>query len=109
MYAIRSYYGRGVARFLIIENVLLGIGALLIGICSGALVSRLFLLILIKLLGFDGFIELTFSIPAAIQTAIVFAALIVLTSIQMLQTVYKNTLLELFNADKQAQHPQKPA
>lgn len=108
LYQLIGLTRKGVARFLIIENVLLGIGALLIGICSGALVSRLFLLILIKLLGFDGFIELTFSIPAAIQTAIVFAALIVLTSIQMLQTVYKNTLLALFNADKQAQHPQKP-
>ncbi|MCP1357352.1 ABC transporter permease [Aneurinibacillus migulanus] len=108
LYQLIGLTRKGVARFLIIENVLLGVGALLLGICSGALVSRLFLLILMKLLSFEGFIAVTFSAPAALQTVIVFAALIVLTSIQMLRMVYHNTLLELFNADKQGEHPKKP-
>ena len=38
-----------VARLLIIENVLLSAGALIIGIGAGMLVSRLFLLLLMKL------------------------------------------------------------
>lgn len=98
----------GVARFLIIENMLLGLGALLLGIGCGALVSRLFLLILMKLLGFDVIVGIAFSAAAAVQTVIVFAALIIFTSIQMTLTVYRNTLLELFNAERQGDHPKKP-
>ncbi|KHF34597.1 Bacitracin export permease protein BceB [Paenibacillus sp. P1XP2] len=97
----------GVARFLIIENMLLGLGALLLGIGCGALVSRLFLLILMKLLGFDVIVGIAFSAAAAVQTVIVFAALIIFTSIQMTLTVYRNTLLELFNAERQGDHPKK--
>jgi bacitracin transport system permease protein len=108
LYQLIGLTRKGVSRFLIIENVLLGAGALLLGIGSGALVSRLFLLILIKLLGFEGLISVKFSFPAIMQTAVVFAALIVLTSIQMLRTVYRYTLLELFHAEKQGEHPTKP-
>lgn len=108
LYQLIGLTKKGVARLLIIENALLGAGALLLGIGSGALVARLFLLILMKLLGFEGFIALTFSTPAALQTVVVFAALIVLTSVQMLLTVYRSTLLQLFHADQQSEHPKKP-
>jgi len=97
-----------VTRLLIIENTLLSAGALAIGIGAGILVSRVFLLLLMKLIGFDGFIEVTFSIAAVIQTMIVFLAIIILTSIQMLVAVYRNTLLGLFNAEKAGEHPKKP-
>lgn len=97
-----------VARMLIIENTLLSAGALAIGIGAGILVARVFLLLLMKLIGFDGFIEVTFSMTAVIQTAIVFIAIIILTSIQMLFAVYRNTLLGLFNAEKMGEHPKKP-
>ena len=97
-----------VSRLLIIENTLLSAGALAIGIGAGILVSRVFLLLLMKLIGFDGFIEVTFSTAAVIQTMIVFLAIIILTSIQMLVAVYRNTLLGLFNAEKTGEHPKKP-
>lgn len=108
LYQLIGLTKKGVARFLIIENILLGVGALLLGICCGALVSRLFLLILLNLLGFEEFIPVSFSVSAVVQTVIVFAALILLTSIQMLRTVHRNTLLALFNAEKQEEHPRKP-
>lgn len=97
-----------VARLLIIENTLLSAGALAIGIGAGILVSRMFLLLLMKLVGFDGFIEVTFSTAAVVQTVIVFLGIIILTSIQMIVAVYRNTLLGLFNADKTGEHPKKP-
>ncbi|MFS0577417.1 FtsX-like permease family protein [Sporosarcina sp. 179-K 3D1 HS] len=97
-----------VVRLLIIENTLLSVGALAIGISAGILVSRVFLLLLMKLVGFDGFVELTFSTSAVTQTAIAFLAIIVLTSIQMLIAVYRNILLGLFNAEKTGEHPKKP-
>ncbi|MFS0690149.1 ABC transporter permease [Sporosarcina sp. 179-K 8C2 HS] len=97
-----------VSRLLIIENALLSAGALAIGIGVGILVSRVFLLLLMKLIGFDGFIEVTFSTEAVIQTVIVFLGITILTSMQMLVAVYRNTLLELFNAEKTGEHPKKP-
>lgn len=97
-----------VIRMLMIENVLLSSGALFIGIGVGILVSRLFLLLLMSLIGFDGFISVTFSTSAVMQTIIVFMVIIGLTSIQMLFTVYRNTLLNLFNADKKGEIPKKP-
>ena len=97
-----------VSRLLIIENTILSAGALVIGIGIGILVSRVFLLLLMKLVGFDGFIALTFSTSAVVQTAIVFVAIILLTTIQMIFTVYRNSLLNLFNADKKGENPKKP-
>jgi len=97
-----------VARLLIIENAILGVGALIIGIGAGMLVSRVFLLLLMKLIGYEGFVELSFSMAAIIQTVVVFVAIIALTSFQMVYAVYRNTLLSLFNADKKGEHPKKP-
>src|SRR5690606_29033137 len=74
----------------------------------GILVSRVFLLLLMKLVGFDGFIELSFSKAAVVQTISVFLVIIVLTSAQMLFSVYRSTLLGLFNADKAGENPKKP-
>ena len=108
IYQLIGLTKRGVARFLLIENVLLGAGALVLGIGCGALAYRMFLLLLIRLLGFQGLVSVKFSFSAVYQTAIVFAALIVLTSIQMLRMVYRNTLIDLFQAEKHNEHPSKP-
>ncbi|CAM3289808.1 ABC transporter permease [Filibacter tadaridae] len=97
-----------VARLFIIENTLLGAGALIIGIGMGMLLSRVFLLVLMKLVGFEGIVELSFSMAAVLQTALVFIVIIALTSIQMVFKVYRSTLLGLFNADKEGEHPKKP-
>lgn len=97
-----------VVRLLIIENTILSAGALIIGMAIGALVSRVFLLLLMELIGFDGFIALSFSMAAVVQTTIVFLSIILLTTIQMAFTVYRHTLLNLFNADKKGELPRKP-
>ena len=108
LYQLIGLTKRTVARLLIIENVLLGIGALITGIGLGVLVSRVFLLLLMKLVGYEEFVALTFSSVAVIQTAVVFIALIVLTSLQMMFVVRRNTLLSLFNANQAGEHPKKP-
>ena len=97
-----------VARYLIIENTLLGLGALLIGIVCGALLSRLFLLILMKLLGLEGVLGISINAKAIFMTVLVFLIIIVFTSIQVLLSIYRTTLLDLFQADKQQEHPNKP-
>jgi bacitracin transport system permease protein len=97
-----------VARYLMIENGLLGLGALLAGIACGALVSRLFVLILMNLLGLEGIPAINFSVLAAFKTVMVFVFIIVLTSVQMILTIYRSTLLNLFQADKQPDLSNQP-
>ncbi len=43
-----------IIRYLLIENIMLGLGALIAGVLCGGLVSRLFVLILMNLLNLDG-------------------------------------------------------
>lgn len=108
LYQLIGLKKRVVARLLIIENFLLGIAALVMGIAVGLLVSRVFLLLLMKLIGYETTIEISFSITAVVQTIIVFIAIFMLTTIQMISTVYRNTLLSLFNTEKTEEHPKKP-
>ncbi|MGM9921333.1 MAG: FtsX-like permease family protein [Bhargavaea sp.] len=97
-----------VSRLLIIENILLGAGAFIVGIGAGLLVSRLFLLLLMKLVGYEGFVNLSFSGAAFLQTAVVFAVLIVITSFRMFWKVRRSQLIDLFNDDKKDEHPKQP-
>ncbi|SDM18245.1 ABC transporter permease [Sediminibacillus halophilus] len=89
-----------VARYLMIENILLGLGALLAAIICGALISRLFVLVLLNLLDLEGIVGISFSVLAAFKTVMVYLLIIVITSIQMMLKVYRSTLLDLFQADK---------
>ncbi|MCM3758588.1 FtsX-like permease family protein [Sporosarcina aquimarina] len=97
-----------VTRMLVTENFLLGTGALAIGIGIGLLVSRVFLLLLMKLVGIDGVLTLSFSGAAILQTVIVFVALLALTSLQMAFAVKRSTLLELFKVDQSGERIKKP-
>lgn len=89
-----------VARLLIIENVILNIGALFVGIGIGAVVSRLFVLLLFRLIGIEALVELSFSSEAFNQTLKVFLILIALTSLQIVVLVYRKTLIQLFQAER---------
>ncbi|WP_277679303.1 FtsX-like permease family protein [Gracilibacillus dipsosauri] len=90
-----------ITRVLILEHMILGLGALLIGILVGALLSRLFLLLFMNLIGIEAMVGLTFSSQAVIQTIAVFTCLIAVTSLQIIWTVYRSTLLQLFQANNQ--------
>lgn len=90
-----------VARVLILEHMILGLGALLIGVIVGTLLSRLFLLLFMNVLGIEAKFGLTFSSQALLQTIVVFTCLIAVTSLQIIWTVYRSTLLQLFQASHQ--------
>lgn len=108
LYQLVGLTKAGVTRLLIIENALLGAGALVIGIGAGLLVSRLFLLLLMKLVGYSGFVNLTFSPQAFVETVVVFAVLIVITSFRMFWKVRKSNLIDLFNDERKDEHPKHP-
>lgn len=108
LYQLVGLTRRTVGGLLIAENLLLGAVALLIGVGGGAVVSRFFMLILMKLAGTDYVITWSFSSTAALQTAAVFALLTSFTWVQMLLTVYRTTLLELFKGEQQGEHSGQP-
>lgn len=91
-----------VTRLIALENILLFIGAVIIGIVLGFLSSRLFAMILLKLLKFEAIVTLTISKVAVVNTLLVFGILLVIILVQMAFMVHRTTLLSLFNASKQA-------
>lgn len=88
-----------VARVFITEHAVLGLCALGIGLIVGTVLSRLFMLLFMNMIGLETVIGLPFSGRAVIQTLGVFTCLILLTSLQVIWTIYRSTLLQLFQAN----------
>ncbi|TDQ37370.1 FtsX-like permease family protein [Aureibacillus halotolerans] len=101
IYQLIGLSKRWVVRVLLLENVILGIGALFTGMVVGVLLSRFFLIILLNLIGVEDIVGLSLSWQATIQTLLIFAVLIVVSSLQIFIKIYRSTLLELFQAEKQ--------
>ena len=91
-----------VIRLIALENIMLLVGAVLVGMVVGLLSSRLFAMILLKVLQFDAVVAMTFSKEAVLHTAIMFSVLLVIILLQMAWIVRRSTLLHLFNVSKQA-------
>lgn len=92
-----------VVRLIAYENILLFTGAVAVGIAVGYLTSRLFAMILLKILQFDSIVVgMSFSVEAFIQTFVIFAVMLVIILIQQMIFVRRVSLLSLFTAAKQA-------
>ena len=91
-----------VFRLIALENIVLFVGAVLIGMGLGFLSSRIFAMILLKILEQDVVVGMTFSSVAVQQTCMVFAVLLLVILVQMSYMIRRVTLLSLFSASKQA-------
>lgn len=92
-----------VVRLIAYENILLFTGAVAVGIAVGYLTSRLFAMILLKILQFDSVIVgMSFSMEAFVQTMVIFAVMLVIILIQQMIFIRRVSLLSLFTAVKQA-------
>jgi putative ABC transport system permease protein len=100
LYSLLGLQKKTIGRMLFYENFIMGIIVLIIGIAVGTFLSRLFSMILVRLLGIVIDVGMVFSLKAVINTTIVFIAIILLTSIQGYRLIYKFKLIELFRADK---------
>lgn len=89
-------------RLIALENVVLFAGAVVSGMVFGFLSSRLFAMILLKLLEQNVVVEMAFSKEAVIKTAIVFTILLVIILLQMAWMIRRVSLLNLFTASRQA-------
>ncbi|WP_028775443.1 FtsX-like permease family protein [Shimazuella kribbensis] len=109
LYALLGIRKKTIGRMLFYENLILGFIALLIGILLGALFSRLFAMILLKLLDSPMDVGFHISVDAIVYTSIVFALIIILTSIQAYRLIYQFKLITLFQAEKQGEQVPKPS
>lgn len=109
LYALLGVRNRQIGFMLFFENLLLGLFSLVVGIILGFLCSKGFMTILIRLMGYDVIAPFTFSVSAALNTAIVFLAIFLVTSFQGYRLIYQFKLIDLFHASKKGEVIPKPS
>ncbi|MFS8579401.1 MAG: FtsX-like permease family protein [Novibacillus thermophilus] len=107
LYALLGLPKKTIGKMLFCENLIIGIIVLIIGIAIGTLFSKLFAMILIKLLGTAVQVGMVFSMKALIHTFVVFMVLIVVTSIQGYRVIYAYKLIDLFRAEQEGEQEPK--
>ena len=101
--ALYSMFGikkKQIGRMLFYENIIMGILALAAGIIAGSLLSKLFVMILVRLMGYTFYVNFVIIPKAIIYTSAVFAILFLITSIHSYTLIYRFKLIELFKAEK---------
>lgn len=107
LYALLGLPKKKIGNMLFYENLIIGVTVLIIGIMIGTLLSKLFAMILIKLLGMPVQVGMAFSLRALVQTLIVFMVIILATSIQGYRLIYSYKLIELFRAEQKGEQEPK--
>ncbi|EFR96180.1 ABC transporter, permease protein, partial [Listeria ivanovii FSL F6-596] len=98
-----------IGRMLFYENFLMGLGALVIGILAGTLLSKIFVTILLNLINIGNIGGFAFSWEAVIQTSIVFLIITLFTSFSGYRIIYRTTLLDLFHSEAKREKSPKPS
>lgn len=99
LYSLLGIRKKQIGRMLFYENLVMGILALASGIAIGGLLSKLFIMLLINLMGFSGDIKFMISFKAILDTALVFAVLFLITSLHSYTLIYRFKLIELFKSE----------
>lgn len=107
LYSMLGLAKKTIGKMLFYENLIMGLIALVVGVLLGSLLSKLFSMILINLMGSTAEIDFGISIQAIIQTIIVFMVIILFTSIQGYRLIYRFKLIELFHAAKKGEQEPK--
>lgn len=101
LYSLLGVRKKQIGRMLFYENFLMGVIALFIGILLGSILSKFFVLILMKVMGYDVIVNFAVSPAAIINTIIVFTLITAVTSFYGYRLIYRFKLIELFQADKE--------
>lgn len=91
-----------VFRLLALENAILFVLAVSVGILGGFIGSRLFAMILLKFIGSDFVVGIDFSMEATVNTVAMFGVLLVVILGQLFIFIQRQTLLQAFHANYQA-------
>ncbi|PEW92228.1 ABC transporter permease [Bacillus cereus] len=103
LYSLLGVRKKNIARMLFFENVIIGAITLVCGLVLGVILSRLFIMLLLKLVGAP--VDVSFSIPmeAIMTTTITFTVITIFTSLQSYLLIYRFKLIELFQAEKKGE------
>ncbi len=103
LYSLLGVRKKIIARMLFFENVIIGAITLICGLTLGIILSRLFIMLLLKLVGAP--VDVSFSIPmeAIMTTTITFTVITIFTSLQSYLLIYRFKLIELFQAEKKGE------
>ncbi|GAA0392216.1 ABC transporter permease [Paenibacillus motobuensis] len=106
LYSLLGVRKKQIGRMLFYENFLMGILALVIGIALGSVLSQFFVMILMKVMGYELLSQFSISFSAVLNTVIVFMIITLITSFQGYRLIYRFKLIELFRADQE--HEREP-
>ena len=106
LYSLLGVRKKQIGRMLFYENFLMGILALVIGIALGSVLSQFFVMILMKVMGYELLSQFSISLSAVTNTVIVFMIITLITSFQGYRLIYRFKLIELFRADQE--HEREP-
>jgi putative ABC transport system permease protein len=107
LYSLLGVRKKQIGRLLFYENFLMGITALLLGILLGSILSKFFVSILMKVMGYDAIANFAISPDAIINTIIVFTLITAITSFHGYRLIYRFKLIDLFQADKEGEKEPK--
>ncbi|MFC7393899.1 FtsX-like permease family protein [Scopulibacillus cellulosilyticus] len=107
LYSLLGVRKRQIGLMLFYENFVMGILALIIGVALGALLSKFFVMLLMKLMGATIDVYFMISGKAIIETVIVFAIIIFITSMEGYRLIYRFKLIDLFQAEKKGESAPK--
>lgn len=107
LYSLLGVRKKQIGRMLFYENFLMGFLALIAGIALGAVLSRFFVTILIKVMGSTVIANFSISLDAVLNTFLVFMIIILITSVQGYRLIYRFKLIELFRADQEREKEPK--
>lgn len=100
LYTLLGLQRKQVARMLFYENLVMGVIALGIGIIIGTVLSKLFIMLFLRLMGH--FVQVSFTIApqAIINTVIVFLIMFIIISLYAYSLIYRFKLVDLFRAEQ---------
>ena len=107
LYSLLGIRKKQIGRMLFYENIVMGIVALGAGILIGSLLSKLFIMLLISLMGFSANISFMIPLKAILNTVVVFTIIFLITSINGYRLIYRFKLIELFKAENQGEREPK--
>ncbi|MGE6366005.1 ABC transporter permease [Bacillus paramycoides] len=101
LYSLLGVPKRQIGAMLFYENLIIGIIALIIGMGIGALLSKVFSMLLLKVMQLSTVISFSVSLEAMMHTILVFTVIILITSFHGYSIIYKFKLIELLQAERQ--------
>ncbi|WP_054027575.1 ABC transporter permease [Bacillus sp. FJAT-28004] len=107
LYALLGLRNKQIGRMLFYENFIMGFLALAVGIGLGSLLTKWFVQLLMKVMGYDVIANFSISSSAIINTAIVFLIIALFNSIQGYLLIYRFKLIELFRAEAEGEKEPK--